>query len=94
MPGHYYVWYRMTGDPRAAAAAVAALVAEVTQRTGINGRLLRRRDDARVWMEVYENVTDPAAFDQAFAAATRAHEPGRFAAGGVRHVEAFVALEA
>jgi hypothetical protein len=94
MAAQYYVWYRMTGDPREAAAVVAALQANVAQRTGVTGRLLRRRDDASLWMEIYEAVDDTVAFARALEAAGRAVDIERFAIDGVRHVEAFVAQDA
>ena len=88
---HYYVWYRITGDPRDARTAIEAMMAEVTRRTGIAGRLLVRRDETSTWMEIYEGVADPAVFEREIAAVFLAHDLARFVAGGARHVEAFVA---
>jgi len=91
MRTEYYVWYRRTGDARAAVAAVTGVLADVAARTGIAGRLLHRRDDTDVWMEVYDAVADAAVFEHALAAAAEVHGIAQFAADGVRHVEAFVA---
>ena len=91
MRTEYYVWYRMTGDARAAFTAATRVLADVAARTGIAGRLLHRRDDTGVWMEVYDAVTDATAFEHALAAAVTAHGIAHFALDGIRHVEAFVA---
>ena len=45
-------------------AAVEKLFLEVEKRCGVRGRWMRRRDDATTYMEVYEGVTDPAAFEE------------------------------
>jgi Domain of unknown function (DUF4936) len=90
-PSHYYVWYRVTGDPVAARAAVAALLHDVSVDTGVAGRMLVRRDDPATWMEVYEGVTDVARFERALAAGTARHAIARWAEGGARHAEPFVA---
>ena len=37
--------------------------------TGIRGQWQRRRDDPSTFMEIYSDVADAAAFDQALAAA-------------------------
>ena len=91
MPVDFYVWYRVTGEPRAAAAAVTAFMADLTRRTGTVGKLLRRRDDPLLWMEIYEAVDRAEDFEIVFASAALAHDIARFAAGGLRNVEAFVA---
>jgi len=91
MRTEYYVWYRMTGDADAAFAAATGVLNDVATRTGITGRLLHRRDDTAIWMEVYGAVTDATAFERALAAAGDDHDIAHFAADGIRHVEAFVA---
>lgn len=89
---HYYVWYRVTGDPAAARTAVDAALQDVSVEAGVAGRVLVRRGDARTWMEVYEHVADGARFERALAAAVVRHALPGHAEGGVRHVEPFVAL--
>jgi hypothetical protein len=93
MPGasHYYVWYRVTGDPAAARAAVAALLRDVLGATGVAGRVLVRRDDPTTWMEIYEDVADVERFDRALAAGVARHGVAGYAEGGARHAEPFVA---
>jgi hypothetical protein len=89
VPAHCYVYYRVTGDARAARAAVAAMMADLEARTGVAGRLLVRADDPSTWMEVYEPVPHPAAFGRALAACVRRHGVAAFACDGQRHVERF-----
>ncbi len=88
---HVYVYYRVARDSAAARAAVAALFADIERATGVAGRLLARADDPRTWMEVYEPVTQVAAFGRALAAAVRSHQAAALAEGGQRHVERFAA---
>ena len=69
---HYYVYYRV--EParlEELRAVVAALFSEVHAATRIQGRLQRRRDDPSTWMEIYENVADPADFERALEGALR-----------------------
>jgi hypothetical protein len=89
-PVHYYVWYRIAGDPSAAQAAVDALLHDVFRRAGVSGRRLVRRDDPRTWMEVYEHVGDDALFEHELAAAVERHGIARLVEGGRRHTEPFV----
>jgi hypothetical protein len=88
---HYYVWYRVAGDPGAARGAVAALLRDVRVATGVAGRVLVRRDDPTTWMEVYEDVADVGRFEDALAAGVARHGVAGFAQGGARHAEPFVA---
>jgi hypothetical protein len=50
-----------------ARAAVGALQRELSDSIGIDGRLLRRRDDETTWMEIYENVPDGTRFEAEIA---------------------------
>ena len=64
----YYVYYRVPNEnAELARAAVTALQRELMSATGIDGRLLRRRDDQTTWMEIYEGVEDPARFEAELA---------------------------
>jgi DNA-binding transcriptional regulator YdaS (Cro superfamily) len=63
----------------------------LARETGVQGRLLRRSEDATTWMEVYEGVTDCAAFERALAAAVERHDLRQLLAPGTqRHVECFI----
>lgn len=88
---HYYIWYRVAGDPAGARAAVDAALHDVFLQAGVSGRVLVRRDDPRTWMEVYEHVADGALFERALAAAVARHGLARHAEGDARHVEPFIA---
>lgn len=90
-PTHYYIWYRLHGDPAAARHAVDGVLRDLAIQCGVQGRFLVRRDDPRTWMEIYENVADAPAFEQALAAAVQRHDAARFAESGARHAEPFVA---
>ena len=85
----YYIYYRVA-RPAQAQTLVRDIQAALKSRTGIAGRLLRKRDDPTTWMEVYEGVGDIGAFEQCLAAAV---QTTNFAAvletGGVRHMECF-----
>jgi hypothetical protein len=85
---HYFVWYRVSGDVAAARTSVDALQREVASRTGIGGRLLTRAGTPPTWLEVYEGVGDPVAFEVALADAITRHGVVAYAPEG-RHVEAF-----
>jgi hypothetical protein len=95
LPTHvqYFVWYAIAGDPQPTRAAIDAMMADIARRTGVNGRLLVRRDQPSTWMEIYENVADAVGFEREIAIVALRHELSRFIIGGTRHVEAFVAAD-
>lgn len=92
-PVHCYVYYRV--DPAHAVAArqtIAEVLAKIEQRAGVTGRLLQGQDDATLWMEVYENVRDPARFEVMLSDLLDTHRFARFlASDSVRKIERFVA---
>ena len=60
----YYVYYRVDGKRASEAEqAVLQLLDAVKQATGVPGRLLKKRTEPTLWMEVYENVSDEAHFE-------------------------------
>jgi hypothetical protein len=85
---HYYVWYRISGDPARARACVNALMRDVALHAGVTGRLMMRRDEPSTWMEIYENVFDTVRFEAVMADATVRSGIAACAADG-RHVERF-----
>jgi hypothetical protein len=88
----YYIYYRTAADAATVRATVASMQAALAAATGIPGRLLRRADDATTWMEIYEDVADPARFERELAAAVeRCGARALLPAGGDRHVERFIA---
>ena len=59
----FYVYYKVGRQNEASVRAAAeALLQAVNLATGIQGRLLCRRDQPETWMEVYESVPDAAMF--------------------------------
>ncbi|OGA23731.1 MAG: hypothetical protein A3I02_14025 [Betaproteobacteria bacterium RIFCSPLOWO2_02_FULL_67_26] len=87
----YYIYYRI--DPARAAeceARVKDLFAAVRKATGIEGRLMRKRGESNLWMEIYLNVTDDAKFEWELAdAAGRLNVQEFLLPGTPRHVECF-----
>ena len=90
---HYYIYYPVRiGLEADLARALDNAQAELQAQTGVAGRVLRKADDPWTWMEIYENVTDSAAFDDALAQGLDRHGIARFIDdGGRRHTERFVA---
>ena len=89
----YYIYYRVRTDiSRAVAVAtIGRLQAALTRRAGVTGRLLQRADDPQTWMEIYDNVSDAAAFDAALREEVEAARiTSLLADDGKRHVERFV----
>ncbi len=74
MNSSYYIYYRVPAENAVRArTAVSALQRELSDMTGIGGRLLRRRDDEATWMEIYENVQDGARFEAGLAELVERH---------------------
>jgi hypothetical protein len=85
----YYIYYRVS-QPAQAQTLVRHVQAALKSRTGIDGRLLRKRDDPSTWMEIYEGVDDAGMFEQCLAAILQAENfTAVLVAGGVRHMECF-----
>jgi hypothetical protein len=60
----YYIYYRVAADrAETCEARVLELFSALKAATSISGRLLRKRSDPLLWMEVYENVRDDAKFE-------------------------------
>jgi len=92
MTAGYYIYYRIApGQTEQAKAAVEALQREVLALTGVQGRLLRRRDDPGTWMEVYEGIVNERTFEAALAETIERQQFSRVLAPGSRRTtEAFV----
>lgn len=87
----YYVYYRVNRARSAEAEKdVLKLLAAVKQATGIAGRLLKKRSEPELWMEVYEKVRDDATFESELAAAVaRLGIEDYLQTGASRRVECF-----
>lgn len=70
----YYIYYRVpAGNAARTRKAVGALQRELSAATGIDGRLLRRRDDETTWMEIYDGVPDGTRFESKLAELVERH---------------------
>lgn len=85
----YYVYYRVS-QPARARLCVQQIQTAVKERTGIDGRVLAKRDDPATWMEIYEGVKEADAFERCLAASAHGSDfASVLAAGSERHVECF-----
>ena len=91
MPCSYYVYYRVdpakieSGEPR-----IRALLEGVLKTTGVCGRLMKKRNEPHLWMEVYENVVDEARFEWELAEAVEHLKVQELLLPGTpRHIEVF-----
>lgn len=65
---NYYVYYRLDADRALALRPeIEELFEKIHRQFGVRGRWMYRRDDPLTYMEVYEGVTDDAAFESALA---------------------------
>ena len=88
----YYIYYRI--DPaqaRAAEPRIRQLLDAVKKTTGIAGRLMKKRGEPNLWMEVYENVADEAKFEWELAEAANKLKATEFLqSGSGRQTECFI----
>jgi hypothetical protein len=91
MAASFYVYYRIAADAHALARMrVEELLDRVERESGVRGRLMRKRDEPQLWMEVYERVPDEAAFTGSLNGAVAALGVERLLdAGWSRKVECF-----
>jgi hypothetical protein len=88
-----YVYFRIRADVSSGTARsrILAMQQALAGRSGVQGRLMRRREEGGTWMEVYEAVPNPAVFEAELQAAVA--ESGLLdliEPGSARHVERFV----
>lgn len=87
----FYVYYRV--DPAKAGTCeprVRELIKLVKKVTGVEGRLMVKRGEANLWMEVYENVPDESRFEWELAeTAGKLKVQDFLQPGTTRHVECF-----
>jgi len=93
MAWSFYIYYRV--EPAKAGQCeprVRELFKLVQKVTGVQGRLMTKRGEGNLWMEVYENVRDPDRLEATLADLLAEH---RFSAclapGSERRMERFVA---
>jgi len=87
----YYIYYRVAPDKaEGCAPKIKELFAAVKQATGVAGRLLKKRGEPLLWMEIYENVSDDATFEWEIAdIADRLKIKHDLVPDTTRHVECF-----
>lgn len=91
MPCYYYIYYRVKPEcAEACAAKVHELTTEVEKATGIAGRILRKRGEPNLWMEIYEGVEDEARFESLMVdAVSRLKFQELLQEHTTRHIECF-----
>ncbi len=87
----YYIYYRVeAAKADACAVAVQELLTAIRERTGIQGRVLKKRNEPLLWMEIYEPVADEAKFEWELAEAVAGSGvTALLQAGSTRHTECF-----
>lgn len=84
-----YVYYRVRPDRATEAAArIDALLDALAPHCAHRPRRARRCDEAALWMEIYDGISDWQAFEAALAAEVRRLSVARFV-DGARHIECF-----
>ena len=84
----YFVWYRVRADERETETVIRHMMARLACRSGVAGRLLKKREEPRLWMEVYEGVGDPVGFERLLAQAVAEFDVEMFCDDS-RHGECF-----
>jgi hypothetical protein len=85
---HYFIWYRIHADAAEVRGAVNGVLHDVSLACAVSGRLFVRREDPSTWMETWEPVTDPVAFEAALDVAVARHGLDKLI--DERHLERFV----
>ena len=88
MSFNYYVWYRVERDDTDTETAIRSMMARLACQTGVNGRLMKKRGEERLWMEVYEDVADCPSFETRLAQVADQYDVEMFIADG-RRMECF-----
>ncbi|MCW5622568.1 MAG: DUF4936 family protein [Burkholderiales bacterium] len=88
----YFIYYRLRPETaEAARAGVNTIFAAVRAATGVSGRLLTKRGEAQLWMEIYEPVAVTETFERTLQQAVDQVGFDRLLApGSVRKLECFV----
>ncbi len=87
---NYYIYYRVNPHYEAeASAAVKQIQFKLEAETGIEGRLLHKRGEPLLWMEVYEGVAAGDAFEAMLSKAVKKADFAHFLLEGERKTECF-----
>lgn len=89
----YYIYYRVAPQhAKECEARVLDLFSALKQSTAVGGRLLKKRSEPMLWMEVYDNVRDDAKFELELKQAESQLELAQFLQeGSSRKAECFEA---
>lgn len=80
-----YVYYKVPAEhSQPVRSLVDRILRDVRAETGVSGTLLRRRDDAATWMEVYPNIADADAFEKKLADIVARHAFEQAVPAGIR----------
>lgn len=92
---HFFIYYRIAAPYAAEALALLTdVMRALDEQFTVCGRLFCARDDQDLWMEVYEDVRDPADFEAAMTGLlARTRFASWLAQGSMRRIERFIALE-
>jgi hypothetical protein len=91
---HYYIYYRVSDRNADEAETLArSMQARLACRSGVAGKLLKKRDEPGLWMEVYENVAEPERFERLLEQAVDEFDLALFVEDR-RHLECFTGDEA
>ena len=86
-----FIYYRVAERDRdEAETMIRAMQAQLACRSGIAGRLLKKRDEPGLWMEVYEPIAQSEAFERQLALLEDEFNIAMFI-DGTRHREVFEA---
>jgi len=88
----FFVWYRVNRDDLDSDVAIRSMMARLACRSGVAGRLLKKRDEPGLWMEIYLDVADPVRFEHLLRQAVDEFDVEMFI-DGARRTECFVAGE-
>ncbi len=86
----YFIWYRVNQDDRDTELAIRSMMSRLACRSGSAGILLKKRDEARLWMETYSNVADTTRFEHLLRQAVDEFDIEMFIDGN-RTMECFLA---
>lgn len=87
----YYIYYRVAPNrAESCESKVLELFSAIKEATNVAGRLLKKRSDPLLWMEIYENVRDDAKFElELEQAATQLKLAECMQEGSTRRIECF-----
>lgn len=90
---NYYIYYRVDAAyTLEASAAVKQIQYEIEAHFSVAGRLLKKRNEPLLWMEIYENVASSEEFETVLNTAEIKSEIKRFMQENEqRKIECFVA---